>query len=352
MRYLINMDYSADLPINTMGRRIRTRLYFTSESHLHTVLNVLRFAKEPHKKSILSPRGHAITNSASGTNPIAPLHKLIHNLSRTTELCYLTQIVMRVFEDSRFSTGDPRRFRVEILFSPGATATPFHLDGDSRDSDLSRVQTAPLQQIGRDDLTCQELEQFLEHAIMAGRIISDDHSQATMGTMGTMPPPDSGSVATHGKKLENHHGAEQERDRAIAPIAVISEPASIVPSLHDDLLETSMDDCLSPMYDTLHNTDQQTISEHAREKILTPLEEVDDLSEGEQSHLSDTGGGGDNNNAPLDRSDMFRRIMARKKFWSMVAIGSFAVGIACLSYAFRRVEQRRPQQRRWSSQQR
>jgi Histidine phosphatase superfamily (branch 2) len=80
MRYLINMDYSADLPINTMGRRIRTRLYFTSESHLHTVLNVLRFAKEPHKKSILSPRGHAITNSASGTNPITPLHKLIHNL--------------------------------------------------------------------------------------------------------------------------------------------------------------------------------------------------------------------------------------------------------------------------------
>jgi hypothetical protein len=259
---------------------------------------------------------------------------------------------MRVFEDSRFSTGDPRRFRVEILFSPGATATPFHLDGDSRDSDLSRVQTAPLQQIGRDDLTCQELEQFLEHAIMAGRIMSDDHSQATMGTMGTMPPPDSGSVATQGKKLENHHGAEQERDRAIAPIAVISEPASIVPSLHDDLLETSMDDCLSPMYETLHNNNDQqtTISEHAREKILTPLEEVDDLSEDELSqppdeHLSD------NNDHPLDRSDMFRRLMARKKFWSMIAIGSFAVGMACLSYAFRRDAERPQPQRRWSSQQ-
>ena len=40
MRYMINMNYEADLPINTMGRRIRTRLYFTSESHLRTVLNV------------------------------------------------------------------------------------------------------------------------------------------------------------------------------------------------------------------------------------------------------------------------------------------------------------------------
>ena len=30
MRYMINMDYSSDLPINTMGRRVRTRLYVSS----------------------------------------------------------------------------------------------------------------------------------------------------------------------------------------------------------------------------------------------------------------------------------------------------------------------------------
>ena len=146
------MDYSRDLPINTMGRRIRTRLYFTSESHLHTVLNSLRFANpDSNVNSLLSEEGIRILNAAP-------------------ELCYLTQIVMRVFEDNRSEmANDPRRFRVEIFFSPGATATPLHLDELDRDMDSSRFDTAPLQMIGRDGLTCQEVEDFFETAILEGQ---------------------------------------------------------------------------------------------------------------------------------------------------------------------------------------
>ena len=98
MRYLINMEYSADLPINSMGRRVRSRLYFTSESHLHSMLNVLRFPSII--PSPLSLKGQEILANAS-------------------ELCYLTQVVMRLFEDTQKPSEDPRRFRVEILFSPG-----------------------------------------------------------------------------------------------------------------------------------------------------------------------------------------------------------------------------------------
>lgn len=98
MRYLINMDYSADLPINSMGRRVRSRLYFTSESHLHSMLNVLRFPSIV--PTPLSLSGQQILADAS-------------------ELCYLTQVVIRLFEDTQKPSDDPRRFRVEIMFSPG-----------------------------------------------------------------------------------------------------------------------------------------------------------------------------------------------------------------------------------------
>ena len=43
-------------------------------------------------------------------------------VANASELCYLTQVVMRLFEDNQKPADSPRRFRVEILFSPGKLA--------------------------------------------------------------------------------------------------------------------------------------------------------------------------------------------------------------------------------------
>ena len=45
-------------------------------------------------------------------------------IDNTPELCYLTHIVLRMFEDLDKHEDDPTRFRIEILFSPGVTAEP------------------------------------------------------------------------------------------------------------------------------------------------------------------------------------------------------------------------------------
>eukprot|EP00985_Skeletonema_marinoi_P012905 scaffold6316_cov113-Skeletonema_marinoi.AAC.6 len=158
------MDYSADLPINSMGRRVRSRLYFTSESHLHSMLNVLRFesTKENSVPSPLSERGRKILANAS-------------------ELCYLTQVVIRLFEDTQKPSEDPKRFRVEILFSPGATATPRHMAELYREKDAARFDTEKLQKISIEGLTCTQVEEFFEQAIRDGKT-SEDADESSKGT--------------------------------------------------------------------------------------------------------------------------------------------------------------------------
>lgn len=104
MSYLLDSSHADDLNIRTLGRSIRTRLYFTSESHLHTLLNVLRYAC-PGQSPMLSEEGVQI-------------------IAETKELSYLTHVVFRMFERKNVAENDPKRFRFEILFSPGANADP------------------------------------------------------------------------------------------------------------------------------------------------------------------------------------------------------------------------------------
>jgi hypothetical protein len=102
VHFALDHSHAADLMINSLERSVRTRLYFTSESHLHTLLNVLRYPGNDAKQIISGD----VTNA----------------LESVAELSYMTQIVIRLFETEVFGTGPT--YRCEISFSPGAVNEP------------------------------------------------------------------------------------------------------------------------------------------------------------------------------------------------------------------------------------
>jgi hypothetical protein len=332
MRYMINMDYSADLPINTMGRRIRTRLYFTSESHLHTVLNTFRYANFGCMKPLLSEHGISIINA-------------------TPELCYLTQIVIRVFEDNRRDMKDPRRFRIEILFSPGANSTPLQLHELRRDEDTSRFDTAPLQLIGREGLTCQEMEDFFEQAIMAGR--SEDEDSYEMAST---------STAAEGMKKPKAKKSEKKKKVEIA-----DPPSSEATSKYANGVSAAKVSAVKETPPSSAPAPQAmdakaTVAKSVEEQPECALSQADPTkAEGETTErgvpdgiaheIDDVGGGVDDDDVDdtnLDKERSERLYIARKYFWSAVSVGCLAIGVGCLIAALHFTEDAK-QRRRWTA---
>ena len=119
--YLPAGEYRCDglLTVNASGVHVqgegtdKTRLYFTSESHVYTLLNLLRYAHERH-----------------------PVPKLIDEAGEATlewasELSYLTQILFYVYEHKEHPVGSPLRFQVQVLFSAGDGLEPANSPANS-----------------------------------------------------------------------------------------------------------------------------------------------------------------------------------------------------------------------------
>uniref|UniRef100_F6YF40 Inositol hexakisphosphate and diphosphoinositol-pentakisphosphate kinase n=1 Tax=Ornithorhynchus anatinus TaxID=9258 RepID=F6YF40_ORNAN len=83
------------------GRHVRTRLYFTSESHVHSLLSVFRY-------------GGLLDESQD-----AQWQRALTYLSAISELNYMTQIVIMLYEDNTRDPSSEERFHVELHFSPG-----------------------------------------------------------------------------------------------------------------------------------------------------------------------------------------------------------------------------------------
>uniref|UniRef100_A0A673AWQ3 Inositol hexakisphosphate and diphosphoinositol-pentakisphosphate kinase n=1 Tax=Sphaeramia orbicularis TaxID=375764 RepID=A0A673AWQ3_9TELE len=83
------------------GRHVRTRLYFTSESHVHSLLSMFRYG------GLLDEEKDQQWKQA------------MDYLSAVTELNYMTQIVIMLYEDNNKDPSSEERFHVELHFSPG-----------------------------------------------------------------------------------------------------------------------------------------------------------------------------------------------------------------------------------------
>ncbi|CAO2178027.1 unnamed protein product [Urochloa humidicola] len=86
-------------------RRVRTRLYFTSESHIHSLINVLRYCN--------------LDESLNGEESLV-CRSSLDRLLKTRELDYMSYIVLRMFENTEVPLEHPKRFRIEMTFSRGA----------------------------------------------------------------------------------------------------------------------------------------------------------------------------------------------------------------------------------------
>ncbi|XP_054162265.1 inositol hexakisphosphate and diphosphoinositol-pentakisphosphate kinase 2-like, partial [Oppia nitens] len=95
----LNPHYSHG--VSSPGRHVRTRLYFTSESHIHSLLNVLRLG--------------GLFDEAKDEQ----WRRAMDYVSLVSELNYMTQIVIMLYEDQTKDPTSDDRFHIELHFSPG-----------------------------------------------------------------------------------------------------------------------------------------------------------------------------------------------------------------------------------------
>ncbi|XP_058810459.1 inositol hexakisphosphate and diphosphoinositol-pentakisphosphate kinase-like isoform X2 [Phymastichus coffea] len=87
--------------VSSPGRHVRTRLYFTSESHVHSLLTVLRYG--------------GLLDVISDEQ----WRRAMEYVSMVSELNYMSQIVVMLYEDPTKDPSSEERFHVELHFSPG-----------------------------------------------------------------------------------------------------------------------------------------------------------------------------------------------------------------------------------------
>jgi ribosomal protein L20A (L18A) len=251
---------------------------------------------------------------------------------------------------------DPRRYRVEILFSPGATATPMHMDELDRDSDSTRFDTSGLEFIGRKDLTCNDVEDFFSSAIVAGQIDESEFSLGTLSpyvaespkkpkvnkarpkdatqersqTIGNAEVPSTVTVTTNNEAAKERITAAPKTtvkapDKSTVTAVVIpkvesmnKKPKAVEPPIPKESMTTPR------TTKKVEATSETEISEDAKKK-------VGDAKEGlpRKSHTLSLVEEEDEEDEDA-RVQRLARSLARKYFWRTIGVFSFVIGAGCL----------------------
>ena len=90
-----------DSRVKSSWRHVRTRLYFTSASHMYTLLHTLKLGVD----SILLSKDDLDTKK---------------QLDDILRLDFMSSFVFRLFEDLNVSDSDENRFKLEIMVNRGA----------------------------------------------------------------------------------------------------------------------------------------------------------------------------------------------------------------------------------------
>jgi hypothetical protein len=162
---LFRLDASGAHDVRSAARHVRTRLYFTSESHMHSLLNVLAHGAavavgDAQVPSIFSPSAHA-------------------TFLRSYELSYVSHVVFRVLLKKSCDVALASSYEVLIYASSGATHVPETpqpnlLDDDGDDDACAEpcaatreqlVTAAPMARVSREGLTLEDMSRFISYLL-------------------------------------------------------------------------------------------------------------------------------------------------------------------------------------------
>mmetsp|Transcript_10862 Transcript_10862/g.17399 ORF Transcript_10862/g.17399 Transcript_10862/m.17399 type:complete len:253 (-) Transcript_10862:1088-1846(-) len=233
---------------------------------------------------------------------------------------------------------NPRRFRVEILFSAGATATPLHMSESTRESDTTRLDTDPLFSVGRDGLTCTEVEDFFDLIISEGGKSEEESADvASTSTADALLKPEKLPGADPMKSSESEKGEGKESKKRGKRVAVPNkegDPESEGSASKEASSSQKSHEVSSELSPPRQRNSKSIRSVGSEDTLLTSNGIAVDKKQNGSGILSkDIALDGKSAEKSGSNDDAAPRDISYKYFYLTVAMGSLLLGAGCLVMA-------------------